>query len=115
MKKYNLDSKLTFGKFAGLTIRELITLQPDYIEWCALNLDHFYINQQTILKAKSVSSDFVISEDAIECMEEKYSSYQENLYYLEQDNEYSNQCEEDSFYALTGGQYGEYNESNDWD
>ncbi len=49
MKFYTLDTEFTFGKFSGKTIREVIEIQPDYINWCAINLGHFYISSTWFL------------------------------------------------------------------
>jgi hypothetical protein len=34
MKFYDLDTEFTFGKYRGSTIRQILVLQPSYIDWC---------------------------------------------------------------------------------
>ena len=48
MKFYDLNTEFTFGKFEGSTVRQIIDLQHSYLDWCAINLDHFYITETLI-------------------------------------------------------------------
>ena len=72
MKFYDLDSQITFGKYEGKTIREIVDLQPNYIDWCATNLDHFYISEDLIEEIKKIKSDFTLSSAGRQKMDEKY-------------------------------------------
>ncbi|MBK7390168.1 MAG: hypothetical protein IPI23_14175 [Bacteroidetes bacterium] len=47
MKIYNLESTLSFGKFKGKTLSEILSIQPSYIKWCIINLDHFVLPQDS--------------------------------------------------------------------
>jgi len=44
---YNLKSVINFGKYKSkdLTIEEAIEKDPDYIEWCAENIEWFELDQ----------------------------------------------------------------------
>jgi hypothetical protein len=48
MKKYYSDTKLTFGKYEGKVIEEILHSDPEYIEWCMINLDHFHIDHNLV-------------------------------------------------------------------
>jgi broad specificity phosphatase PhoE len=48
MKFYTLDTEFSFGKYEGKTVKEIIEIQPTYLDWCAINLDHFYISDEII-------------------------------------------------------------------
>lgn len=72
MKFYDLDSQITFGKYEGKTIREIVDLQPTYIDWCATNLDHFYISEDLIEEIKKIKNDFVLTAEGRQKMDETY-------------------------------------------
>lgn len=76
MKGYNLESKFTFGKFEGKTLREVIEVEPSYIDWCSLNLDHFYISANTIEEVTKIVPNFTISEKGREKLAEKLETIQ---------------------------------------
>jgi hypothetical protein len=63
MKFYTLDTEFTFGKYEGKTVKEVLELQPTYLDWCAVNLDHFYISDETITEIKKIKPDFTITEE----------------------------------------------------
>ena len=71
MKCYELDTKLTFGRFENKTIEEILFLEPGYINWCIINLDHFYIAEYVIDDIKEIKSDFILSEEEIQVLEKK--------------------------------------------
>ena len=72
MKFYDLDSQFAFGKYEGKTIREIVDLQPTYIDWCATNLDHFYISEDLIEEIKKIKNDFVLTAKGRQKMDEIY-------------------------------------------
>src|SRR5690554_957889 len=72
MKYYDLDTEFTFGKYEGKTVREIIEIQPAYIDWCAINLDHFYISTEVIEEIKASYSNFKISEEGVNKLNEKH-------------------------------------------
>jgi hypothetical protein len=72
MKFYNLDTEFTFGKFKGKTVREVLDIQHSYIDWCAINLDHFFISDEVIKEIKSIVPNFSISEEAQNKLSEKW-------------------------------------------
>lgn len=76
MKFYTLDTEFTFGKYKGKTVREIIEIQPTYLEWCAINLDHFYISDEIIEEIKVIKPDFTITEEGQQKLAEKYSNWE---------------------------------------
>ena len=49
MKFYEAHTELTFGMHKGKTIEELCKNGfISYINWCIINLDHFYIEEDEI-------------------------------------------------------------------
>jgi hypothetical protein len=88
MKSYELDTEFTFGKYKGKTVRQMLDLQPTYIDWCSINLDHFHIAENIIEEIRNIKPDFLISTEgqkklkeksAIEAIRKKYSgNYNDN-------------------------------------
>ena len=42
-KQYTLNDHLTFGKYRGMTIQDVLQEDADYIEWCKNKVDGFMI------------------------------------------------------------------------
>lgn len=115
MKFYNLDTVFTFGKFEVNTVRQIINIQASYLDWCALNLDHFYISDEVIEGIKKINPDFKISDEGMRKLNEKYEIWENEQQVGDYDdyddyNDYHD-YERDTFDALTDGQYGDY---DDW-
>lgn len=62
MKIYNLESTLSFGKFKGKTLSEILSIQPSYIKWCIMNLDHFVLPQDVLEQITLQYSSFKLSD-----------------------------------------------------
>ena len=45
-KKYTLNDTLTFGKYKGKTIREVLQIDADYIKWCQDNVKGFSMDEE---------------------------------------------------------------------
>ncbi|MDR2065229.1 MAG: hypothetical protein LBP85_05940 [Prevotellaceae bacterium] len=118
MKFYDIDTEFTFGKHSGKTLREVLEIQPSYIDWCAVNLDLFYISGDVIDKLKSIRPDFVLSEEGRQKMADRFNEWvreKENKQFFR--NNYADRddydWEAETFDALTDGMYGDY--YNDYD
>ncbi len=44
----NENFLIEFGKMMGMTIKEILEVQPDYIPWCILNLNNFCVSEDVI-------------------------------------------------------------------
>jgi hypothetical protein len=102
MKFYTLDTEFTFGKFEGKTVREVLELQPTYLDWCAINLDHFYITEEIITEIKEIKPDFTITEEGKQKLEDKYSSWENE----QQQDDYDDYDDYSPSYVKYGGDYG---------
>lgn len=71
VKEYIAGNVLKFGRFEGKTLSEIVTQQPDYIEWCIIHLDHFYISEETIDNLKEINPEFIVNDQMMEILEEK--------------------------------------------
>lgn len=83
MKFYDLDSVIAFGKFKGKTIREIIELQPNYLQWCLINLHHFYLPDHVIEEIKEVKPTFTLSKYAEKKRTEKFEDWKKDQSPLE--------------------------------
>jgi len=112
MKFYNLDTEFTFGKFKGKTVREVLDIQHSYIDWCAINLDHFFISDEVKEEIKSIVPNFSISEEAQNKLSEKYETWENEQEDYDAYDSYEDyhDYERDTFDALTDGQYGDYDD-----
>jgi len=114
MNSYNLDTEFTFGKFEGKTVKEVLDIQPSYLDWCAVNLDHFYISDDIIEKIKAIIPDFKLSEEGKQKLNEKYETWENEQEdydnYGDYDYQDNYEYERDTFDVLTDGQYGDYDD-----
>jgi len=101
MKYYNLNSVFTFGKFNGLSVSKILSIQPSYINWCLENLDHFYILEEDQIEMKNIYNEFKLNEDKMS-FEEEYDDFDCESNY-----------EEDSYEDFTD--WSNYNDSLDMD
>lgn len=43
LKHYNLNDKITFGKYNGLLMKDIIDKHIKYIDWCYLHVKNFHL------------------------------------------------------------------------
>jgi len=112
MKFYNLDTEFTFGKYKGKTVREVLEIEHSYIDWSAINLDHFFISDEVMEEIKSILPDFSISEEGQKKLSEKYETWENEQEDYDDYDSYEDyqDYERDTFDALTDGQYGDYDD-----
>lgn len=102
MKYYDLETVFSFGKFNGLSLSKVLSIQPSYVNWCLENLDHFYISEESQFEIKSIYKDFTINEDKM-CFEtEDYDDFDSESNY-----------EDDSYEDFTD--WSNYNDDLDMD
>jgi hypothetical protein len=79
--------KLGFGKFSDKTLQEVVTIQPTYIDWCAKNVERFYLPPDVIEDLKKLNTHFRLTEEAIIALKNKFDTYDKLTDELEkQDN-----------------------------
>lgn len=81
MKLYNLNTVIDFGRFKGKTIKNLTEKKnsaliingksfifPDtttrYIDWCVINVDSFYMDNETVELMEQLKPSMKLSEEA---------------------------------------------------
>lgn len=90
MKFYELNTLFTFGKFENSTLRDVVEIQPSYIDWCVINLKHFYIDEDVIDSLKVINSSFLLSNESMNILSEKYEDWH-NSKYSSTHNEYDDE------------------------
>ena len=100
MKNYENNTPLNFGMYKGLTLENISQFNYNYISWCIINLDHFYISEETIELLKSNVRGFRLKAEAEDILEKKRS----DMY----DSSDSSDYEYDSYSRKT---YDDYNGS----
>lgn len=55
MKFYDIESIFTFGKYEGMTLEEVYSLDPGYIKYCEDNIDEFYVSPSVMRELKSMN------------------------------------------------------------
>jgi hypothetical protein len=75
MKFYDLDTEFTEGEFNGKTLKQVLDIQPSYLDWCAINMDQFYLTDVVIEEIKTKIPDFEFSEKGKLMLAEKYSEW----------------------------------------
>lgn len=104
MKFYTFDTEFTFGKYKGKTIKEVLELQPNYLDWCAINLDHFYVSDEIITEIKEIKPDFTISEEAKQKLADKYSTWENE----QEQDDFEDYDDYSPIYEKYGESYGKY-------
>lgn len=84
MKKYHLNTTMSFGKHNGKSIQQIIDQNPHYINWCIINLDYFMLENELFENLKT-SNSIKFLEEAIKIQDNKYQSYLEELNKVEED------------------------------
>lgn len=79
MKYYYADTIFTFGKHKGKTLDEVMECDPDYVDWCLANLDHFALGNDEFssdLKTPSKRTRrFYDDDDYDDWSDDEYDSF----------------------------------------
>lgn len=46
MRKYNVDEKLTFGKYRGMTVKDIAKVDRGYLLWARSNIKNFQLSNE---------------------------------------------------------------------
>ncbi len=88
---YKLRTTFTSGKHKGKTLREILDEEPEYLDWCAINNDQFYISDTVIKEIQKIIPDFKLSKEASKNLRDKYEDWE-----IEQ--EFTNHFSDDDLY-----------------
>lgn len=71
MKNFNLDTQFTFGKHKGKTVAAVLHENPSYLNWCMINLDHFFIADDDLESIVAAKPGFALSTEAEAARQQK--------------------------------------------
>ncbi len=107
--EYYSNSALHFGKYKGETLMDIVDTNPRYIGWCILNLDHFYISDETIQELEMCNDKFILLEDEVDELNKKFE-------YLQEDEEVLDEYDYTSTWSHRDvSDYPEYNSALEMD
>lgn len=91
----HIDDEFDFGKFKGLSLSDVMDINPDYIVWCMLNIDShfcdFVITDTALSELKSVYPHFMITDEFENmrikrmCYDDVWDEDDNQRYYPEED------------------------------
>lgn len=105
MKFYNLDTEFTFGKFEGKTVKDILNLDPNYLEWCAVHLDQFCMTDEVIEQIWAIMPGFALSEEAKQSLKDKFDNWQNVLKREQMDHD--DESYEQATYENYNGSYAQ--------
>lgn len=85
MTIYDLDTVFTFGKYKGETLREVFERNPTYVDYCLVNVDEFLVEDSTLDELREINPDYVISDEAMGQLDEKWNLCEADAYSGEDD------------------------------
>jgi hypothetical protein len=75
MKAFRSETQFNFGIHEGLTLLDIASLNPEYLSLCLINMDHFFIHDDTLEAIRKSLPDFVLTERAEEVRMEKMEEW----------------------------------------
>ncbi len=91
-------------------MRDVLEIQPSYLNWCVINLDHFFLPEETIQEIQNIKPDFSLSNEAKKINNNKSSSFEKEEDDVEDLGNYDNR---DSYEDVTD--WSHYNDNLDMD
>ncbi len=71
MKTYHALTEFSFGKHSGKFLDEIASLDPAYIPWCILNLDHFYITGDMVTTLSANHPKLYFGDEVFKALKKK--------------------------------------------
>lgn len=64
----HIDDEFDFGKYKGLSLSDVMDINPDYVTWCIMNISNnqyceFIITDEAMQELISIYSDFLVTQD----------------------------------------------------
>ena len=110
MKNYDEITVLNFGKYKDKTLLEVAKTNFGYIEWCLLNVDHFYVGKSLLERLAARFKRSKVSENVLNAVAAKHRKLQKLE--KEQEKEDNRYDEPNSWYNYNERDtYGQYSGS----
>ena len=105
---------MKFGKHIGETIEQIANDNPTYIGWMIENIDNIAFSEYVVSELDLSDTQTAINEEKLGRFRRSFRSYRTK--YDNDDNYYdSSDWEEDNWYAMTDGMYGDMPDGFDGD
>ena len=103
----SLEDHFNFGRYNGLTLADVLDINPSYVDWCVKECDgiHFLIGDKAISQIKIAYPEFFMSDYFVNLCKNRFSDYENDLDECEDYNNYAYEREERSSYGLYAGSY----------
>lgn len=107
----SLESRFTFGRYRGLTLADVIDLNPTYVVWCVLTILEFRLHDTALEEIRQVYSYFPFSYDFERCRVANLRRSLEDDFdkddYLEDNNDFYSSYDEEPTYDRYNGSYAQ--------
>ena len=77
----SLNSTMTFGKYEGKTVEQIIAQQPSYIEWVIENINYVAFDDDVVSKLLLSEPLADANRMKLECFIKEYECYDSSSYY----------------------------------
>jgi hypothetical protein len=79
---YYLNTTFSFGKHKGKTVKEVLEIEPSYIKWCILNLNHFCILSEVLKEIQVLVPEFKLNKREIRILNYKVNKWHKTEKYM---------------------------------
>jgi hypothetical protein len=76
IKAYSMDSKFDFGKYKGVTLKDVSLQNSKYILWAIVNVDKFSLTNEAMADFEQIDSDIKLNSGIQYLNEQKLSQIQ---------------------------------------
>jgi len=100
----SIENRFNFGKYNGLSLSDVMEINPSYLEWCLSNCDgvNILIEDNVISQLRMVFPEYPITDSVIELCEQCQYDYEAEIN-EEVENDFRNYIE--NYEADTYGRY----------
>ena len=78
----SIEDRFNFGKYNGLSLSDIMEINPSYVEWCLSQCDgiHILFEDNVISQLKEVFPEYTITDSFIELCEQRQYDYELEIY-----------------------------------
>lgn len=97
----SLESRFTFGRYKGLTLADVMDINPDYVVWCVTTVEQLLLYDNAVTEIRIVYPHFPIYVEFEQRRQWNFDRY------------YHNQCDDCSPYDLVDDDYDNHRSCDD--
>ena len=109
----SLESRFTFGKYKGLTLADVMDINPDYVVWCVTTIDDFLLYDSALEQMALVYPNFPLYIEFERCRKDNLNEEDAYVDEYEYEEEYLDDyydwygCDEERTYNRYNGTYAQ--------